>query len=50
MSGISKTYICSECGENETIAHINPIVLPYLCNECWKIKNNITTKGEDNAR
>jgi len=50
MSGISKTYICSICGKKETIDHINPIVEPYLCWECWKIKHNVITEGENNEK
>lgn len=40
------TNICSECGKEETIQTTNPVVEPYLCFECWKIKHNI--KGGKN--
>jgi len=34
-------YICSKCGIEENIGHVNPVVEPYLCESCWKIQNVI---------
>ena len=44
VSSLAKTYTCSVCGKKETFVHIYPIVDPFLCDECWKIENNIKTE------
>ena len=38
-NSLNKQYKCVECGTIEEIMHINPIVEPFLCDDCWELKN-----------